>query len=425
VRTITTGCLVAGLALAGCQGRVLMPMPTLHTLEGVDAYASVPPSRRTSTVDFLYVTDRVPEETRDGSLRYGYRRSPSVAYGSVEVEIGRDLTWSELVELTSTRKRSRSLPLTLGSITEHGRFSGIPFPLVEIAGRFVPDPEAVARDEVTKQAFGAEMRRRLAESSCKEVIIFIHGFHNTFENAVLSTAEAWHFMKREGVAIAYTWPAGHPGLLQGYNYDRESSEFTVFHLKQLVRALASMPEVERVSLLAHSRGTDVAITALRELVIEARGGGRDPQQMWKIDDVVLLAPDLDFEVTVQRSGGERTFTCAREFTVYVSKKDEAIGIANWLYSSFRRIGQVRYEDLSEPQKLELAAIEALTIIDAQVRGGHFGHGYYMNPAVTSDVILTVLEERRPGAENGRPLTPYAPGFWIITEDYLLQPPDAP
>ncbi|MHC4102689.1 MAG: alpha/beta hydrolase [Planctomycetota bacterium] len=81
------------------------------------------------------------------------------------------------------------------------------------------------------------------------------------------------FLKREGVAIAYTWPAGLPGLLQGYNYDRESSEFTVFHLKQLVRALVSMSEVEGISLLAHSRGTDGAITALRELVIEARAGG--------------------------------------------------------------------------------------------------------------------------------------------------------
>ncbi|MHC4102690.1 MAG: hypothetical protein ACYS15_10460 [Planctomycetota bacterium] len=74
---------------------------------------------------------------------------------------------------------------------------------------------------------------------------------------------------------------------------------------------------------------------------------------------------------------------------------------------------------------DLAANDQLAIIDAQVRGGSFGHGYDTNPAVSSDVILTILEDRNPGAEHGRPLTPYAPGFWVITEDYLLQPPVAP
>jgi esterase/lipase superfamily enzyme len=402
-----------------------MPTPTLHTLSDENPYAGVPPSRQSSTVDVLYVTDRGPEKTRGGSLRYGYRRSPSAAFGSIEVEIGKNLTWEELTELTSTRKRRKSLPLTVVSITELGRFTDIPLPYVKVDGELVPEPEAMAREEAAKQTFFREMRRRLAETSRKDVFVFIHGFHNTFENAAFNTAEGWHFLKREGVAIAYTWPAGHPGLLQGYNYDRESSEFTVFHLKQLVRALASMPEVERVSILAHSRGTDVAMTALRELVIEARAGDRDPQEMWKIGDVVLLAPDLDFEVTNQRSGGERTFQIARSFTIYVSRKDEAIGIADWLYGSFRRIGQIRYDDLSEAHKQELAANEQLAIVDAQVKGGSFGHGYYMNPAVSSDLILTILEDRDPGAEHGRPLTPYAPGFWIITEDYLLEPQDEP
>ena len=45
---------------------------------------------------------------------------------------------------------------------------------------------------------------------------------DSFEDAIFRIAELWHFLGREGVPIAYTWPAGHPGLLRGYNYDRES-----------------------------------------------------------------------------------------------------------------------------------------------------------------------------------------------------------
>ena len=44
-------------------------------------------------------------------------------------------------------------------------------------------------------------------------------------------------------------------------HDRESGEFTVYHLKQCLRAVAACPDVERVHLIAHSRGTDVTISA--------------------------------------------------------------------------------------------------------------------------------------------------------------------
>ena len=44
-------------------------------------------------------------------------------------------------------------------------------------------------------------------------------------------AEFWHFLGRLGVPLKYTWPAGRPGL-NGYSYDRESSEFTVNHRRR-------------------------------------------------------------------------------------------------------------------------------------------------------------------------------------------------
>jgi len=61
-------------------------------------------------------------------------------------------------------------------------------------------------------------------------------------------AELWHFLGRIGVPIVYTWPAGHPGLFS-YTYDRESSEFTIFHLRQVLELIAGFPEVERINLI--------------------------------------------------------------------------------------------------------------------------------------------------------------------------------
>src|SRR6202012_1086510 len=112
-------------------------------------------------------------------------------------------------------------------------------------------------------------------------------------------ADLWHFLGRRGVPIAYSWPAGSTGAL-AYFYDRESSEFTVYHLKQMLRLVASCPEVQRVHIIGHSRGTDVVVSALRELHLEIRGSGRQTRDVLKLQTVVLAAPDLDVDVIIQR-----------------------------------------------------------------------------------------------------------------------------
>jgi len=57
--------------------------------------------------------------------------------------------------------------------------------------------------------------------------------------------ELWFFLGRIGIPIVYTWPAGHPGIF-GYTYDLESSEFTVYHLRRVLTAIAKFPEVEKI-----------------------------------------------------------------------------------------------------------------------------------------------------------------------------------
>ena len=92
---------------AGCQ-RQMMPAPNIWVHTEANPWAALPPELQTTTVDLLYVTDREPIENADGSTRYGYGRSWSLAFGSVEVELGRDATWDELVAASRTHKRKGS-----------------------------------------------------------------------------------------------------------------------------------------------------------------------------------------------------------------------------------------------------------------------------------------------------------------------------
>ncbi len=238
-------------------------------------------------------------------------------------------------------------------------------------------------------------------------------------------AQLWHFLGREGVPIAYTWPAGRGGMLRGYTYDRESGEFTVLHLRRFLQGLAACPEIEKLHLIGHSRGTDVVMTALRELNLEYKAAGLDTRQELKLGNIVLAAPDLDWEVAMQRIGAERLFAIPEQFVIYLSQDDKAIGISGWLFDSVRRIGDLLESDLSEGQRKALERMPQLQVVDVKVRSDFLGHGYFIsNPSVLSDLILVLRNNYAPGAENGRPLIQREGGFWELRDGYPTSGPHA-
>ena len=259
------------LLVTGCaERRLLMPTPNLYTNEKATLFEALPQEYASTLVELIYVTDRAPETDEAGNLRYGYNRSNSLAVGTTVVDLGHNATWKELVEASRTHTRFSDLELRLVSIDQFARLPPTPTPYKVIDGEVVEDPEVVAARDASVARLQAKIKQRLALTPRKDVYLFVHGYHNTFEDAAFALAELWHFFGREGLPILYTWPAGYPGIF-GYTYDRESSEFTVFHLKQVIKWLSEQPEIENIHLIAHSRGADVAISAFRELVIWARG----------------------------------------------------------------------------------------------------------------------------------------------------------
>jgi esterase/lipase superfamily enzyme len=409
--------LVAGLA-AGCQ-QELMPTPNLYAGASSDPFDKVPPALQSNCVDVVYATDRAP--IRDGhGLRYGYDRSKSLGFGVCTVEIGRNLSWSELVRESRTSSRSRGLPLSVRAIEETGRYPSVPDLIGLAKDAEVERPAFVAERSEADRKLMTLLSQRLARTPCSEAYIYIHGFNNTFEDAAFVMAGIHHFMGRTGVPIIYTWPAGSPeGMLGGYTHDSESGQFTGYHLRQFIKTVAACPGIRKIHLLAHSRGTDVLMTALREINLECRAAGKVTRSELKLGNLILAAADLDQEVTSQRIIAELLPLVPERMTVYVSATDRAIGVADLLFGSKRRIGQLRWSDLNDDQKNAMKAVPQMQVIDARVQAGFLGHSYFhASPAVSSDLILILRDNRGPGAENGRPLIKRQEGFWEIDDGYL-------
>jgi esterase/lipase superfamily enzyme len=427
IKSSFNSCLfVVVLILTGCSSaRLLMPTPNVHLNPERDYFAGLTPELKSSEVPLLYITDRGPEQDEAGNLRYGYERSESLAFGTAVVDLGADTTWEKLVEASRTQRRLKPVKLELRDLKEVGRGPNAPLPFREVGNRIVEEPGLVAQRAQAREAFHRVMARQLKLTPRKEVFIYVHGYHNQFEDGAFAMAELWHFMGRIGVPIVYSWPAGYPGLF-GYTYDRESSEFTVYHLRRVLDLIAGFPEVEKVHLIAHSRGTDVVLDAVRELTIAARAAGVDPRKKFKIDNLILAAPDLDLQVATQRIVGDQISLSVNRFTVYTSPNDGAIGIASRLFASPRgRLGSFGVDDLGDIARttLEYSTSNFALVVYSGAsgttasQGDRFGHAYFRNaPTVASDVVLTLRDDIDAGAP-GRPLEPIGPHFWAVPPNY--------
>ena len=341
------------------------------------------------------------------------------------MNIGGDTTWENLALDARTGVRSNTLNLGITSVTEKARGPRNSLVYYGADGNLVTTAEGAQKVQVMTSTFHDMIRDRLAISPRKEILLFVHGVANTFDDALYTTAELWHYLGREFVPIAYSWPAGHGGLVRGYSYDRESSEFTVFHFKSLLDWLAKFQEVEGIHIIAHSRGTDVVLTAIRELTIGARARGESPQELFKLRNIVIAAPDINLEVALQRTEREGTRWTAERWTTYTSPGDKAIGSAEWLFGG-GRFGKIVYDDIDDIARMWA---ENFALVDSASRdsviqyegqtGRSRSHNYFRTiPAVASDLVLTVRYGRSPGAENGRPLKHVEGLFWKIDDDYL-------
>ncbi len=347
------------------------------------------------------------------------------------VEFGDDISWDVLVKESTATQRVNSLQLKLGPTTELGRFPAIPYEVVVAPDGIRRVPAVVEAYGKAKQQLQAEIARRLANAHRKDVVLFVHGYNTSFESAALTMGEMCHFLGRDFVCGIFTWPAGgHQGALFGYDVDRESAEYAVEDLLKVIRIVGRTPGVERVHLIAHSRGTDTLATALAQLSAEAYMLRSSPDREFHIANVVLVAPDLDGDVAITKIfkvfsdpdlpfGGQADPGAlippspGLRVTLYVSPDDKAIATVSWLFGSIARLGRLDTTMFSADQIEAIALLRAVDIIEVRGTTDFFGHSYFIsNPQVSADIIALLRYGLKP-SEPGRPLEEVKRPFWRI------------
>lgn len=435
----------AALLLAGCDtAPVLAPTPyVMLDQAGRDVYRDVPNHLKTPDIPILYWTDRARDnELDDGRIVYNAKRSPIAFHGVATISPeDPEVTWGDLIRYSTTADNHEHVRLYVSDVNQNGNFDDVMTQLEVRDGQLVYPDRAVNEFFQDLDVFNTSMEPWLSEGDDNAALVFVHGFNNTFDGAALRLAKTWHAIGRRAVPILFTWPAGDDSFKPfAYNHDRESGEFAVQSLKKLLFSLAINDRIDRVHIVAHSRGTDIASTAVREIETEiaaslgntpfsqvAQGfdlselGEKafktEPSDITKIETLTLVAADIDLDVFNQRFIANRSGRAAKRLLIYTSAKDRALGFSGVFSGRVKSLGRATMEDVDPRDRELLAAMPHVEMIECRVKTEDSHMYLFEHPAALSDMVLAIRDDRPAGISNGRPLQARDPGFWVLTEDY--------
>jgi esterase/lipase superfamily enzyme len=207
-----------------------------------------------------------------------------------------------------------------------------------------------------------------------DVLIYVHGFKQTFETAALDAAHLADGIKFRGQTMVFSWPSK-AGLFD-YAYDRESAMWSRDDFERVLQSVVTAPGAGRVHVVAHSMGTMLTLESLRQLY--ARNGDAATD---KIGAVVFASPDIDMDVF--SSAVIRIGPIGRKITVVTATNDRALALSGRLAGGMTRVGAA-----------EKAAIERLgvRVIDASEAGwGIINHDLFLSNAEVRRVIRRSID----------------------------------
>jgi esterase/lipase superfamily enzyme len=210
--------------------------------------------------------------------------------------------------------------------------------------------------------------------SGSDVLIYVHGFKQTFETAALDAAHLSDGIKFRGRTMVFSWPSK-AGLFD-YAYDRESAMWSRDDFEHVLSSIVAAPGAGRVHIVAHSMGTMLTLESLRQLY-----GRYGDTVTGRIGAVVFAAPDIDMDVF--SSSISRIGPLAGKITVISSTNDRALALSGRIAGGMTRVGAA-----------EKAAIERLgvRVIDASDEGwGIINHDLFLSNAEVQRVIRRSID----------------------------------
>jgi esterase/lipase superfamily enzyme len=333
---------------------------------------------------FYFVTNRRPADG-DGPLeeRFGAERQEDLTFGYFDIKVDPTLGLGKLIN-ASEWFQNREIKIT-------------------------------AVQELDQTAFVRQLQERVRNSPHESLLVLVHGFRNTFPTALRKSAFVGHVLDIDTPLLVFDWPGNQGSSPSGY---RQASQVAKASAPDLARTLGmTIRDIRsrRLWLIANSMGAQVVVEAFRLLDQEADLSDRDTE----IEDVVLTAPDVDFNEFDERfrHGLE---ALARQTTVYVSSNDRAL-LASRILNRGQRLGESTLNPRRKDSAVRVVdrdpADEGVTVVDVTPvnRTRNFHNFSLETPEFYDDVFLRLTNAETPRSRLVYPVeAPNGTIYWVLT-----------
>ncbi|MEX4004162.1 alpha/beta hydrolase [Paraburkholderia sp. EG285A] len=311
-------------------------------------------------------------------------------YEVVRVFFGTDRGRSADVKQTPVFSAEHAPAITYGSvdvsIPQHhatGRIESPPLWRV-FADRDPTRDVTVLKVAVTPyDQFRDELRSKALNASTPSVLLFIHGYNVSFEDAAMRTAQMARDLQFAGAPVLFSWPSR--ANLFAYFNDEAAIERAQDDIEHFVTQVLAATPGANLYVIAHSMGNR---GMTRALVGFARA---HPEQAGRIREVILAAPDIDTDVFVHQIAPSLVAIGA-PVTLYASSTDHALRISEAIH------GGPRAGDSGDSMVL-LRGIETIDVtnVDTDLTG----HSYVGDQrTILSDLYYIVRNDTRASGRFG-------------------------
>jgi esterase/lipase superfamily enzyme len=319
-----------------------------------------------------FATSRAKTGNKSTVKAFGSTRSDSMVLGHVDVSIPADHRWANL--------ESPSV----------FRFEWAINPLRHIA--LAPEYR-----ELDLPTWKAELSKKAVALNSSGILIFVHGFNNSFEQAAQRAAQLAYDLAFSGPTILFSWPS-----VGNYPVDEQEARIAYRQLAKVLDELAEFGgrSQHTMTVVAHSMGNRILTEALAEAI------RRRPVIEGSFRQIVLAAPDLAVEEFRQRWINDLASTEMQgRFTLYASERDLAV----------RASGALRRQaNLGQGGAL-ISVFPPMTTIDASnVTTEWFGlnHSYFGdNESIMSDLFLLINQQLPPQKRPRLHAVDVKPSYW--------------
>jgi esterase/lipase superfamily enzyme len=254
-------------------------------------------------------------------------------------------------------------------------------------------PDEILRVERIRPAPAEEIYAAMTAADGEAApLLYTHGFYIDFDKGCRRATVLQESAGLQGRFLWFSWPSD--GSLLNYTHDEADLLWSVLDLAEIVASLADRFGPGRVNLAGHSLGGRGMVLAIHDVAAQR------PDIL--LGDVVLLAPDIDFDVFARLL--PRIRPIVRSITVYVTEADRPLALSERVHG-YPRLGQTG-NDWSR-----LEGVDVIDLSDLQVRSptGHLYHVY--NAEVGADLDQLLNEGLPPAAR--RNMLQAGPNLWRL------------